>query len=270
MKLMTINTHSLLEKNSEQKRLVLENAIFDEKPDIIAMQEVNQTADAPASKHNPMADVQSKILLRDDNYAAAIINGLYARGDRYYGAWLPIKNGYKKYDEGLAVLSRLPIIETDNILMSEIDDYTNWKTRRALGIKTEKGWFYSVHMGWWDDNEEPFYKQWKKLYAAVKEKQKVWLMGDFNSDCEVRDEGYDSVISSGWYDSYTEAEKKDSGFTVENVIDGWRDKEHRKLRIDYIFSNYKTKVESSSVIFNNKNRNVISDHYGIIIKTAEQ
>ena len=47
MKILTINTHSLQEENYEQKLDWFVESILKEHPDIIAMQEVNQTADGP-------------------------------------------------------------------------------------------------------------------------------------------------------------------------------------------------------------------------------
>ncbi len=89
--------------------------------------------------------------------------------------WLPIKIGYGKYDEGLAILSRSPIIDTDNVLISKCNDYSYWKTRRIIGIKNELGWFYSVHMGWWNDEEEPFNEQWNNLNNHLSNKKTYGL-----------------------------------------------------------------------------------------------
>ena len=70
-----------------------------------------------------------------------------------------------------------------------------------------------------------------------------------------------------WYDCYNLAKEKDNGFTVEKVIDGWKDKlkEKTNIRIDHIWCRHKIQVKSSNVIFNGKNRPVVSDHYGVII-----
>ena len=46
MKLLTLNTHSLREENQEQKLEWFLEAVMAEKPDIIALQEVNQTVSA--------------------------------------------------------------------------------------------------------------------------------------------------------------------------------------------------------------------------------
>lgn len=66
-------------------------------------------------------------------------------------------------------------------------------------------------------------------------------MGDFNSPAEVRNEGYDLINASGWYDCYNLAKEKDNGFTVEKVIDGWKDKlkEKTNIRIDHIWCRHK-------------------------------
>jgi len=41
MKLLTLNTHSIIEENYEQKFKIFVDEIYKERPDIIALQEVN-------------------------------------------------------------------------------------------------------------------------------------------------------------------------------------------------------------------------------------
>lgn len=244
-----------------------------EKPDIIALQEVNQTINdivIPENKLTGFYPCQSSVRITKDNHVYNIVKTLNVNNIYYYWTWLPIKNGYGKFDEGVAILSLKPILKTDIFLISNNDDYDNWKTRKVLGIliDSEKDeWFYSVHTGWWNDIEDPFERQWKKLNDHLSILKNVWIMGDFNNPAEVRNEGYDMIAASGWYDCYTLAQEKDNGFTVEKVIDGWKDKlnEQTKMRIDQIWYNHKIPVKSSNVIFNGKNKPVVSDHYGVII-----
>ena len=71
-----------------------------------------------------------------------------------------------------------------------------------------------------------------------------------------------------------DAEQKDSGVTVEEEIDGWRDGEGGGAvkdvkRLDYIFCNTQKKVKSSKVVCNGKNYPVVSDHYGVMIKVED-
>ena len=47
MKLLTLNTHSLIEPDYEAKREIFVDFIVREQPEVFALQEVNQTAAAP-------------------------------------------------------------------------------------------------------------------------------------------------------------------------------------------------------------------------------
>ena len=47
MKLLTLNTHSLIEPDYEAKRKIFVDFIAREQPEVFALQEVNQTAAAP-------------------------------------------------------------------------------------------------------------------------------------------------------------------------------------------------------------------------------
>ena len=185
-----------------------------------------------------------------------------------------MKLGYDKFDEGIALMSLSPIIETDTLPVSKINDYRNWKTRKIIGIRTENApeeWFYSVHYGWYGDIEEPFQRQWERTSVYMKNRGRVWLMGDFNSPSEVRNEGYDKIKADGFFDSYTLSEKKDSGITVGRVIDGWREKltSTEGMRIDHIWCSKRVGITSSEVIFNGRNYPVVSDHYGVIIERSD-
>lgn len=85
-------------------------------------------------------------------------------------------------------------------------------------------------------------------------------------------EGYDLIKKSGFYDTYELAKEKDSGITVEGIIDGWRDKIEnpdtlKGMRIDHIWCKNQCSVRSYHVIFNGQNAPVISDHFGVMIET---
>ncbi len=277
MKLLTLNTHSLVEENYDVKLKDFVDTIYEEQPDIIALQEVNQTrwkAAVPTGLLTGYCSCDIKSVIREDNHVYQAVRMLREKGIRYYWTWLGMKIGYEKYDEGIALMSRSPILETDVLHISNIDDYTNWKTRKIIGIRTKQcpdEWFYSVHYGWWNDPEELFRNQWQKTNSHLQSKHQVWLLGDFNSPAHVREEGYDMITSSGWYDSYLLAAERDSGITVDKVIDGWKEKEtHTQgMRIDQIWCKTKAVIHSSNVIFNGSNRNIISDHYGLIISREE-
>lgn len=275
-----MNTHSLVEPDYEAKRKFFVDFIAKEQPDVFALQEVNQTASAPAMPI-PLADYcpcsGNGILLKEDNHAAAVAQMLKEEGVHYYWSWLPAKIGYDKYDEGMAIFSRMPITATENLLLSRTDDYHYWKTRRALGICAGDVWYYAVHMGWWKDEEEPFKAQWETFLKNTKslmEKKEtsLWVMGDFNSPASVRGEGYDLVRVSGFKDTWDLAEKKDAGFTAPPKIDGWKEAEGKSpeqgMRIDYIWHWGDINIEESRVLCNGKREPAVSDHYAVMIKTG--
>ena len=281
MKLLTLNTHSLEEPGYVEKTEKFIEMLVKEQPDIVALQEVNQSQNA-AELPDVMLDGYTRcggfeLPVRADNHAAYVVKELRKRGIYYDWTWISAKTGYGKYDEGMALLSRKPIARVQQFLISKTDDYENWKTRRTLGIQPEgsSDWFFTVHMGWWNDEEEPFAAQWKCIQEALKDPEYgegiIWLMGDFNSQADVRGEGYDLVLKSGWKDTYLLAEEKDDGITVAEEIDGWREEDGRsgstknEKRLDYIFCNTPADVRSSNVIYNGKNAPVVSDHYGVMI-----
>lgn len=281
MKILTLNTHSLQEENYSWKLQKFAEYIIKEKPDIIAMQEVNQSQSAPLADETLLEGYvvcgQNKVSVRKDNHAAQAAKLLRDAGMDISWTWISGKVGYDKYDEGMALISlNRKITNVDSFYISQCQDYQNWKTRKVLGIKTEQSqdWFFTVHMGWWDDAEEPFAAQWETFQRRLEEKRKegrIWLLGDFNSPAEVEDQGYDQIRASGWKDTWLMAQKKDDGITVPGVIDGWRDKLKESsgnvqgMRIDHIWCSQEMPIMESQVVFNGKKEPVVSDHFGVMI-----
>lgn len=274
MKLVSLNTHSLVEENYKEKLEIFVEGILKEKPDVVALQEVNQSADLEIIPENQLPryfSCDKNAFVRSDNHILNTVKLLENKGLNYYWSYVPIKNGYGRFDEGVGLMSLSPITKTHLAKVSSIDDYENWKRRKILGIKTEKfpdEWFYSVHYSWWEDKEEPFLNQWKRTLLQLESKENVWLMGDFNCSPDVKGESYDLIRNSGFSDSFTLAENKDSGVTVGKVIDGWKDKikDTSGMRIDHIWCSKKVNVKSSAVIFNGENYDVVSDHYGVVVE----
>lgn len=258
MKILSLNTHSLMEEDYEQKCRIFVDAVIKADIDILLLQEVNQTSSKPTAESiYGLSDMP----IKEDNHALTLSKLFEENGNPYYFVWLGIKNGYAIYDEGLAVMSRTPIQNVKEILLSKNDDYTNWKTRKALTVKTGGIWVCNTHMGWWDDEEEPFKLQFEKLNSALIKYNDVILGGDFNApDTE---KAYEFVLSHGWHDTYRDAEKKQGYATVNGKIAGW-EKNCKGIRVDYIFSKQKKYIKNSATIFDSKRYNIISDHFGVI------
>lgn len=281
MKLLTLNAHSLQGADPQGDLERLAEVLLRERPDVVALQEVNQLrAAAPmnAAGREGYVPLPSGIPLRRGNYAAEAARLLRAGGAPCSWTWLPMKLGYGKYDEGLALLSlTAPIAETDALLISARDDYQDWRTRKIAGVRLEgrEDWFYSVHLGWWGD-ADPFPHQWARLEEGLAEKRAqgpVWLLGDFNAPAHVRGESFDLVRSSGWRDAYLLAEERDQGLTVRGAIDGWRERLKGEapegMRIDYIWCSAAPRVARCRVIFDGEREPVISDHFGVLTETEE-
>lgn len=269
MKLATLNTHSLVEEDYEEKLIAFVEKAAKEKYDVIALQEVNQThGGAKIDIEKPEYMVNKEMgEITSDNHMWRIVSMLQERGVPYYWAWTPIKLGYGKYDEGIGILSRKKPEEMKSFYISAAHQYEDWHSRKVIGVKIGACWYYSVHMGWWKEEGDCFADQWKNFLDNLIENDKIYVMGDFNNPAHVRKEGYDLVIESGFYDTWHLAGQKDEGITVCKTIDGWYDKgTSEKMRIDYIFQNTEEKVASSQVIFNGDKDPVISDHFGVQVE----
>ncbi len=272
--LLTLNTHSLLEENADQKRHAFITAVTRESPDVIALQEVNQRMDAPPvspSQLDGYLPCSPNVTVRADNHALAVARGLRERGVCYHWTYLPVKRGYGSYDEGVALLFRKPAQDLDVLTVSRRDDYENWKTRRVLGVNIGGTWFYSLHLGWWDDTDEPFAAQWRRLNAHMRKRGRAFLMGDFNSPSDLRGEGYDLVLSDGWTDTHTAAKQRSGCVTIPGAVAGWTDRplSDGGARVDYIFCNFPCTSLASHVIFDGTDTPIVSDHFGLICQVGD-
>lgn len=271
MKLLTLNTHSLIEPYAENQVEPLTSWILEQGINIACFQEVNQKqSDSLVDQSSLIAsgyvppEAGSTIPIKQSNFVLAVARALRNKGRSYYWTWLPVHVGYNTYDEGLAVLSSSPISDVHSIHLSKSQDYSDYRTRKALGIQTEGQWFYSVHFNWWKDG---FAAEWYQLERQLSQiKLPIYLLGDFNNPDNVEHEGYSLMIQSGWYDSYVLAEQKDDGYTIGGMIDGWRDKLASSMRIDYILLNSPIAVKSAKVVFKGKSEPILSDHFGIYVE----
>ncbi|OIJ18091.1 endonuclease [Anaerobacillus alkalidiazotrophicus] len=262
MKLLTLNCHAWQEEEQLEKIKTLAKTIKENSYDVIALQEVSQSVDEEQLDRN----------VKKDNYMIVLLDELKKLGVEEYNYFWDFSHfAYEVYEEGLAILTKHKIEKEYSFFVSQSENTKYHKTRKIVGAKitynNEPISFYSCHLGWWGDEEEPLKKQLDLLCSHVIKSEKVFLLGDFNSDASVEDEGYDYMLANGYYDTFDLAKEKDSGKTVIGKIAGW-DKNKRDLRIDYIFSNFQCNVEKSNVIFNHKNKPIISDHYGVEVELS--
>lgn len=260
MKLLTLNTHSLLEENQAEKLETLAKAIIAEEFDVIALQEVNQPKDGALCENSEIISLGYPV--KNGNYMAELLALIPDMG--YKGVWCGFKESYGLFEEGVGIITRFDITDAESIPISSGMEILSWKKRCAVRISTMQGEFISTHISWWNDADEPFSAQWERLRAYACGKR-AWIMGDFNAESDIKNEGYDMVTSDGFYDTYALAKERDSGYTVTEKIDGWENSNAK--RIDYIFCNFPAEIKCSKTIFNGKNYDRVSDHFGVMTET---
>lgn len=257
MKLLTLNVHAWLEDNQAEKIAILAQTIVEKGYDVIALQEVNQLMTTPAVTQ----------ALKQDNYGVVLLRQINRQVEQKYSLfWSNSHIGYDKYDEGIAFLTRLPVYEVDPFYCSQHQRLDSILSRKIMGLTVEYQNqlidCYSCHINLPDCEGENQLDNIRNIVERSHSENLKILMGDFNTDAISNPQAYQQIKSLGLLDSYELAEQKDSGITVEKAIDGWRSHSEEK-RLDYIFLNQAKRVLSSQVIFNGKNKPVVSDHFGL-------
>lgn len=262
MKLLTVNVHAWLEQEQEEKLNTLVQTIAEKEYDVIALQEVNQLMASPLLTRE----------LRTDNYGLVLLEKLRHLGVTDYSYhWSYSHIGYDRYEEGIAILTKLPVYEVDPFYCSQNTSVDSILSRKIIGItvvyNNQLIDLYSCHINLPGSEEE---NQLENVHAILQRSSgsnlKV-LMGDFNTDALSDKAAYEAITSLGLYDTYDLAREKDSGITVEKAIDGW-DGHSQEKRLDYVFVNRETVVESSRVIFNGDHYPIISDHFGVEVELS--
>ena len=82
MKILTLNTHSLCEKEATFKRKLTALWIAEQQPDVICLQEVNQSM--TSSEGDVDGFFTGKDTIKQDNYAKDLVQDLLELGHRYH------------------------------------------------------------------------------------------------------------------------------------------------------------------------------------------
>ena len=264
MKFLTLNTHSWMEKEAEEKFQLLLEDILDKDYDLICFQEINQEITSLEVEVNDLYQaLPAAEPIHQDHYVRLLVEKLSEQGKNYYWTWAYNHIGYDRYHEGVAILSKTPI-EAREILVSDVDDPTDYHTRRVALAETvvdgKELAVASVHLSWWDKG---FQEEWERFEAVLKELNKPLLLaGDFNNPAG--QEGYQAILASplGLQDAFEVAKEKSGSYTVPPEIDGWKGNTE-PLRIDYVFTTKELTVENLHVVFDGNKSPQVSDHYGL-------
>lgn len=251
MKLLTLNLHCFAEENIVENQNSIVDFIIERNIDVCFFQEVAQHFE-----HK-----QKEKRIKEDNYVLIIKEKLKQKGHTYYMHYDYSKRGYGIYDEGLAILSKTPITNSDSYYVSNKVDYNDWKTRMNVSCETSYNnkviSLTSVHFGWSDEVEQ-FEDQFDITLEKLKEDQIHLIAGDFNISEGSKE--YDHVVQSGLVDLYYNGEEK--YYNDVTHID-YIDVKNEAHRIDYVFSNMKLNTMKREIVFK-KNR--VSDHFGVYLE----
>lgn len=270
MKWLTLNTHSWMEENMEDKMDSLVQFILSNELDGLSLQEVNQRIDASVDEAplHFISSLNETSTIKKDNYALCLVKRLAELGETYYWSWTYSHVGYDIYEEGVAILSKKPL-QPYAILVSSVDEITDVKRRMLLCAKLKisgkEVLITSSHYSWWThEKNQGFQLEWflSTQFLDTVSCPKL-LFGDFNGPDTVEGETYDLVTES-FLDASKGAKKVVGYHTIPEKIDGWQ-QSTEKLRIDYVFTSVPLQVRTYEVVFDGNLSACVSDHYGIMI-----
>ena len=136
MKAITLNTHSWMEEEPQEKLAQIVEFLATQEVDVIALQEVNQLISAkeiiPDAYFCPQ---ENQHPIREDNFAYLIVQALRKRGLNYYWSYSYAHVGYDIYDEGMAILSKES--QTPKEVVTSNEDYVQHLTRKILIAQTK-------------------------------------------------------------------------------------------------------------------------------------
>jgi maltose 6'-phosphate phosphatase len=258
LKVMILNLHCYQEDNQDAKFSQIAKAINELDVDIVCLQEVAELWNDGHGDWN--------------TNSAKIINDRLNKPYHIHADWAHL--GFNKYREGVALLSRYPMLKHESKYVSNSHDPYNIHTRKVVMAQVQVPCmglinFFSAHLSWWDDG---FPEQFKRLSKWAADKQTgdvsgTMLCGDFN--IAAGSEGYNLVVKSNEYDDQFLAANAHGVFEkIFKVNDPyWQHYLADDYRIDYIFMNKSSdlRIISGRVLFTEEDYGRVSDHCGYLM-----
>lgn len=277
---LTLNLHTYQELQSEgvaeseltdllaMERVERYGPIFDRiafainelDPDVVCLQEVGEWSGGNLS--NPE-------LVEFGTTDSNMVRQVLQRVDSDYYVTMDWSHyGFDVWLEGSAILSKYPFVSTDSRYISRPENsrYSFWKARKvpmAMLDAPGPGYInvFSVHTGWWDDEEEPFQEQYGRLLSWVGEfdtpGSTTVLCGDFNM-----------LAGSEMQPFMTEG----TGYSDQYALANPQNPRGVANRIDYILVNDDSpfEVTAASIVFTAESYGIVSDHTGVFARLRRQ
>lgn len=272
--ILTVNLHTYQELQQNEKFHLVADVIGKMDIDFVAFQECAQHKSTAISSG----------IIRTDNMALIISKQLKEGYNTDYNfVWNWAHYGWDVWEEGVSVLSKYPILRSEDRFISATASRTSIASRKAIygSYQTPKGNIniISAHTYWRTSvTDEEQNNQIKNIKALVTEKESpttdiaTFVCGDFNGNPTSDypwSEGYTTMMANNEYlDTFLEVNPnantkpaQSDYYTIFGDMPG---------RIDYIFMKKNThfKVIDSQIIFKSDIVGKISDHYGVITKVS--
>jgi len=239
LKIMTLNLHCFQEERQDEKFAQIARAIQELNVDVVCLQEVGE----------PWNDGHG-----DWNFnAAKLILDRLGRGYSVCTDWSHL--GFGRYREGVAILSRHPLVGQDSRYVSSTQDAYDIHARRAVMARIRVPYFgvinvFSVHLSWWENG---FQEQFENLHRWAESKQSpevaaTFLCGDFNNAANTA--GY-TILSQDYEDQFLKANSHSRNRSDDRRIDYLLMRKGNALR-----------VMASQQLFTSKDYGPVSDHEG--------
>lgn len=261
MKIMTLNLHTYQEDQQVIKFKRIAKKIVDEEIDVACFCQAAQTFNAPRVANYVRQDNAVKIICDE-------VNRLLGK-ESYRFAWDLSHYGFKIYEEGIAILTKHPVLEVVTKYISQTHDTFTFKSRKILkavidyhGVKIN---VFSCQLGWKDDEYEPFKEQFVKLNEWVRSEPESFsiIAGDFGND--VATECYAQIVDAGYVDQYLVA--KPDGLHDETFINprGFTTVHFASLRMDFIFTSDNRYPAISANRYFQSEEEKVSDHMAVMV-----
>jgi maltose 6'-phosphate phosphatase len=270
--ILTINLHTYQEARQNEKLNMIADVIGKMNVDFICFQECAQ---------NKYSAITGGII-REDNMALVISQRIREKYQVTYDfAWNWSHYGWEVWEEGVAVLSRHPVIQSEDRYVSTNTGTGSITSRKVIyaSCQAPGGLFniFSAHTHWRTSlTDEEQNRQVENIKLMVSEKETITpdafsiVCGDFNGNPTSDypwSEGYNTMMRpSGYSDSFLEVHpdaNQTPAQSIYNTVGG-----SLPGRIDYIFvkKNPRIRVADSQIIFTNEVVGTVSDHFGVLTK----
>ena len=251
MKLLSLNLHLLVEETISKNQDTISRFIFDNDIDVIFLQEVAQRINSPIYNGD----------IKVDNYGKVLMDKLEDLGKSYYFYYEIGNISYNTVDEGVAILSKYPLVRKKSFYVSRETSYDKFWTRRivkaSINYNNQVIDLISVHLGW-THGEEVFEDQIDQLMLEVSNDNLTLIGGDFNVSETSKE--YQHTIKQDLTDLYYNG---DESYFHDRTHMDYIDVKKIATRIDYIFSNRKLKTISREIVFEEDR---VSDHFGVMME----